>query len=261
MTRSILSLIHQDNPMNQQPAFRILFFFLLAIAPGIKAQYTTLDLTYGNTVFQKDFMGQLNTVHQYKHGRPLQYIGLGFSGTETNDKVTLSGNFIMAQYLPQLFRVNDSITGNISGSFFGLTAGIDCFPKVKAFDFIFSGGLNLGRMKLVQQDKRFFEYRGNTLHRKNMLICPKIGAMTKIYLGKFCITLNAEYMYDLSGPRWKEKLLSVGKPHSVPVGGFNQSGFSFSIGLGWVTPMYSSNGFRSASEEPWIGEPEPDEEW
>lgn len=246
--------------MNQQPTFRILFFCLLTIAPGVSAQYTTLDLTYGNTVFQKDFMSQLTTFDNYRHGRPMQYIGIGFSGTETNDKVTLSGNFIMAQYLPQRFRVNDSITGNISGSFFGLTAGIDCFPKVKAFDLIFSGGLNLGRMKLVQQDLNYFNYRGNTLHRKNMLICPKIGAMTKIYLGHFCITLNSEYMYDVSGPRWKEKLLAVGKPQSVPVAGFNQSGFQFSIGLGWVVPMYSSNGFHPPSEEPWIYAPEPEEE-
>jgi hypothetical protein len=253
--------------MNRQPAFRILFFCLLAIAPGVRAQYTSIDITYGNTVFRKDFGGQLNCLDHYTHGRPMQYLGIMFSGTATVNKVAnVSGNFIMAQYLPQQFQVNNSVTGNISGSFFGLSGGIDCFPKVKAFDLIFSGGLNLGRMKLVQQELNYFNYRGNTLHRKNMLISPKIGAMTKIYLGHFCLTLNGEYAYDISGSRWKEKLLSFGKPHSVPVAGFNQSGFYFSIGLGFMIPIDSSgHNFYSSDFKPLPGHDEPspeeEEEW
>jgi len=30
---------------------------------------------------------------------------------------------------------------------------------------------------------------------------------------------------------------SAGKPHSVPVSGFNQTGISFSVGLGFITPV------------------------
>jgi hypothetical protein len=252
--------------MSKQLAFRILFLFLV-FAPGTKAQYTSIDLTYGNTVFQKDFGGQLNTVNNYRHGRPMQYLGLMIGGMYTNGKKTRSSNFIMAQYLPQRFQLNDSVTGTISGSLFGLAFGFDCFPKTRAFDLFFSGGLNIGRLKLVQEQLSYFDYRRNTLHRKNMFISPKIGVMTKVFIWEFCITLNAEYNYDISGPRWHEKLLSVGKPRSVAVPGFNQSGFQFSIGLGYLVPMGSNgaSGFHSAYR-PWVEGPaeeveDEDEEW
>jgi hypothetical protein len=221
--------------------------FLLLIAGKSNAQYTSLDLTYGNAVFNKDFLGQLNTTNHYKHGRPMQYMGLMLSGTMTKGSTNLSGNFIAAQYLPQQFYVNDSLKGNISGSLFGLTAGADVFPKVKAFDLILSGGMNLGRMKLVQEQLNYFSFRENNLHLKNMMISPKFGLMAKMYIGgRFSITLNTEYAYDISGSKWREKLLAAGKPRSASVDGFNQSGINCSIGVGWVVPVYTSAGAHSA---------------
>jgi hypothetical protein len=168
----------------------------------------------------------------------MQYVGLGASGMfHVDRKFKLSGNFYGAKYLPQAFRVNDSVSGVITGSIFGVSAGFDCFPNAKAIDIIFSGGLNVGKMKIIQDHMHFLEYRDNDLHRKNMFICPKAGVMTKFYLSKFCITLNAEIVYDISNSRWKEKLLAVGKPSSAPIAGFNQTGVNFSIALGWNTPM------------------------
>jgi len=230
----------------RRSTFRMLICLLLLFAKNAEAQYTSVDLTYGNTIFTRDFLGQLNTTASYKHGRPMQYAGLMISGMQTNGRINISGNFIMAQYLPQQFYVNDSLQGNISGCFFGLTAGADLFPKVKSFDLIFSGGLNLGRMKLVQKEFNYFQHRDNILHRKNMLISPKFGVMAKVFIWhRFSITLNAEYAYDISGPRWQEKILAVGKPHSVSVPNFNQSGFYCSVGIGFNVPFFSSSGMHT----------------
>lgn len=214
-------------------------------------QYTTSELVYGTTLFRKDFGGQLNTLDQYNAGRPIQYVGLGISGRFMLDnKWPFFGGFLAAKYLPQAFRVSDSVSGVITGSIFGMTAGFDCFPKVKRLDVIVSGGLNLGRLKLIRDHWNFLDYRGNELHRKNMLICPKASVMTKYYIRQFCLTLSAEYQYDISNSRWKEKILATGKPSSVPVAGFNQTGLNLSIGLGWIIPMGSSSGWRSEGYEP-----------
>lgn len=170
----------------------------------------------------------------------MQYVGLGISGRFMLDnKWPYFGGFLFAKYLPQAFRVNDSVSGVITGSTFGASAGFDCFPKAKKLDVIFSGGLNIGRLKVIQDHWHFLEYRDNDLHRKNMFICPKVSLMTKYYIRRFCLTLAAEYQYDISNSRWKEKLLATGKPSSVPVAGFNQTALNFSVGLGWLIPVGS----------------------
>ncbi len=243
------------------------FFFLIGGIPSLQAQYTTFDIVYGNNIYQRNFGGQLNTIDQYRFGRPIQYMGISCSGMVKTDRGhDLSGNLSWAKYLPQVFQINDSVNGKLTGFTIGLTAGKDLFPKAKAFDFILSGGLNLGKMKLIQEQFHYLEYKNNSLHLKNMLICPKISLMTKVYLGKFCISLNAEYMYDISSTSWKEKLLALGKPRSVEVAGFRQTGYSLSLHLGWNLPLGGSNFTTSAnyiepSKRVPYEEEEEDEEW
>jgi len=241
-----------------------LLLFLFGGKVVIHGQYTTTDLIYGNTIYQRNLGGQLNTFDQYTFGRPIQYLGMGFSGmVKVDRRYDLSGTFQWVKYLPQVFRINDSLNGKLTGFTIGLTAGHDFFPRAKAIDFILSGGLNLGKMKLIQEQFHYLAYTNNTLHLKNMLICPKVSVMTKFYLRSFCITFNAEYMYDISSTTWKEKLLSLGKPHSVAVAGFRQTGYSLSVHVGWSVPMSSNNTTTTAySPDPNAAEPiEEDEEW
>jgi hypothetical protein len=200
--------------------------FLFVFSAEANAQQSSVDLLYGNMLYQKDFLGQLNTLDNYKQSRPMQYLGIGTSGGfRVNRKWEFSGNMFAAQYLPQRFHANDSVTGKISGSLFGVTVGYDVFRKAKAIDLIFGGGLNLGRLKLVQNDY---------LHWKNMLITPKLSVIAKVYIGKFSLFAGAEYGYDISGSDWKEKRLASKRHASVPVPAFNQSGFNLSVGLCWI---------------------------
>jgi hypothetical protein len=199
---------------------------------------TSLDLTYGNYLFRKPFDPQLNGSDHFKAGVPIQSLSLGVSGAFlVNGKWRCAGHMLGAKFLPQDFRVNDSISGVITGCLYTLSLGYDIFPRSRSFDFIFSGGLNLGRTKLIKEKLDFLERYDNTLHVKNMFISPKASMMVKLYVSKFCLTLNAEYAYDISGSDWKEKLLARHKPASVSVPGFNQTGLNVSIGIGWSIPF------------------------
>lgn len=216
----------------------VIALLITTLSLTTQAQNSSFDLVYGNILYRKDLGQQLNTIKDHTFGEPVQYIGIATSGAFlVNKKHNISGSLLAAKYLPQSFQINDSVTGKLSGSVYGLTAGFDCFPKTEWCDIIVSGGLNLGRMKLVQQKWDYLRYKDNSLHLKNMLICPKVSLMTKIYLKKFCLTFTGEYAYDISGSRWKEKTLSLGKPKSLTVPGFNQSGLYLSVGIGYYAPL------------------------
>lgn len=75
-----------------------------------------------------------------------------------------------------------------------------------------------------------------------MFLCPKAGVMLKIFAGRFCLSATAEYMFDISGPDWKEKILAIGKPGSVKLPEFKQSGWYLGVSLGYMTNFASSNG-------------------
>lgn len=226
----------KHSPAIGHPFFTALIIIILSLTT--QAQQSSFDLVYGNVLYRKNLEQQLNTISDYQPGKPLQYAGVSVSGAALlNKKHTIFGNFLAAKYLPQSFQINDSVSGKLSGSVFGLTAGFDCFPKTEWFDVIVSGGLNLGRMKLVQQKWDYLRYKDNNLHLKNMLICPKVSLMTKVYFKKLCLTFAGEYAYDISGSRWNEKTLSLGKPESLTVPGFNQTGLYLSVGIGYFAPL------------------------
>jgi hypothetical protein len=193
----------------------------LIVSSQVNAQ---VDVIYGNTLYQKDFLGQLNTMKAHKYGRPMQFVGVAGTNLMANKKKNVHWNFVGAKYLSQNFQVNDSVSGKISGSLFGFAAGRDLFAKVDAFDFHIGGGLNFGRLKLVGND---------LLHLKNMFISPKLSVLVKVRIGKLCLSAGAEYAYDISGSDWKEKIFPTGKRSTVAVSGFNQSGMNFTVGLGW----------------------------
>lgn len=141
-------------------------------------------------------------------------------------------NIQIVQFIPSSFSVNDSISGTLSGSSFNFAFGYDVFGKSDFFDLLFSGGINLGRMKLIQNNLDFLRNSTNTLHLKNMFISPKAQVMMKFSFKTVNLTFCADYLYDVSGSDWKEKLLARHKPASAAVTAFNQTGLSFSVCLG-----------------------------
>jgi hypothetical protein len=235
------------------PPFIVCTFFLLASTAN--AQRTTAEVVYGNHLFDQSFVradnqsfGTVNTMDAFESGKPIQSLGVGLSGMfRVNQTWKFSGHFLGAKFLPQAFPVNDCVSGKISGCLYAGTIGYDLFPKKKMIDVIFSGGLNLGRTKLAQSN--FLEKPGNVLHVKNMFISPKASFMVKLYLGKFCLSANAEYAYDISGSDWKEKLLARNKPASVPVPGFNQTSFNFSAGIGYAIPIGGRSNYSNVYDE------------
>jgi hypothetical protein len=205
-------------------AYRTLAVFLLAFSFGTQAQKGSALLMYGNTIFRKDLLGQLNSKDNYSFGRPMQFAGVSL--TEQVLIKTLGvfpSNVLAAHYLPQEFKVNDSVTGNISGSMFGVSLGYDFFKKSEVVGLTFSAGLNIGRLKLV--DNQY-------LHLKNGMFTPKLSVTLSVHVRKLCLAFNAEYVYDVSNSDWKEKSRASKRSASVPVPGLNQSGFNFSVGLG-----------------------------
>lgn len=236
------------------PPILAVAFFLLALSA--RAQRTSLTLSYGNYLFEKGFprtdgqqMSAVNTKDAFTIGHPIQSVGLFANGMfRIDQRWKISGHFGGAKFLPQQFTVNDSVSGKISGCLYTVSAGYDLFPKIKAIDLIFSGGLNLGRTKLVQEKFDFLEKSGNNLHVKNMFISPKASCMLQVFVGKFVLNLNAEYAYDISGSNWKEKLLARHKPESVDVPDFSQTGLAFSVGLGWNVPMGSKSNYSNVIE-------------
>lgn len=194
-------------------------------------QRSTIALTYGAHLYENSLLEQVNTIDSFQIGRPVQYIGLSCNGHFIiSRKGNFTGHFIVGKYLPQQISLNDSTNAKLSGSTFGFASGFDCFKKAENIDFILSGGLNFGRMKLTQATNAVTGEKVD-LSVKNMFISPKASAMLILYIKKISLSFNAEYDYDISASGWKRKLLG-GQESSLSVPGYNQSGLGFSVALG-----------------------------
>lgn len=218
---------------------------LLFPVTEVYAQNESLTLTYGNVLYRKNFGDQLNTLSDYTQGNPLEYVGFIYTGILkiNRKKRDYPASFSALKYLPRTFQVNDSVSAKLTGSVYGFSIGFDCFPKSDMFDFVFSGGLNLGRMKLVQQHWDYLKYKDNSMHLKNMLVCPKLMVYSIVHIKRFNISFTGEYAYDISGSKWKEKTLALGKPRSSTVPGFNQSALYVSVGIGYYLPVGSRSNY------------------
>lgn len=214
----------------------LIILSLLVVAESVSAQRPATGIVYGNLIYRKNLLGQLNTFDSYSFNRPMQFIGFQSDripiGARSSTDETHFTNVQFVQFISSAFTVSDSVSGTLSGSSFNFTVGYDVFRKSDFFDLMFSGGVNLGRMKLIQDDLDFLDKNNNRLHLKNMFICPKAQVMLKCSFNKLNLSICSEYQLDVSGSTWKEKLFARHKPESVDVPSFNQSGLMFSVSLG-----------------------------
>ncbi|HLP56972.1 MAG TPA: hypothetical protein VK151_18180 [Fluviicola sp.] len=211
----------------------VLTFLSAFISLTVSSQRSTLTVTYGNQLYDKPLLGQVNTLDSFQFGMPVQYVGFGANGHFVmNDKVNFGGHMIVAKYLTKYVDVNDSTIAKLSGSSFGFGYGFDCLSMAENIDFILSVGANIGRMKITQAVN---PYTGEKigLSVKNMFISPKASAMLILYVGNTSLSLNAEYAYDVSATGWKSKIF--GRDESgIAVPAFQQSGLGFSVALGYA---------------------------
>lgn len=209
-----------------------------------------LAISYGQMAFKSDFLTQLRTIDAYNFSKPIHLVGIAANGDIIiNRKGKSSGHFLLEQVVPQKFNVNDTVSGKLSGMLFGCGLGWDLFPKNEHFDFILDGGIQIGRLKVRQADFNQFKRSSNNLHLKNMFISPKLSTIVKVNFDKFGFFVQADYAYDVSDPRWKEKILAYGKPDSVPLPDFWQGGLLFHVGIVSNLQWYSSLNDNNPTEE------------
>lgn len=216
-----------------QPPLIVGALALLFLPKSGWSQGGTPALSYGQMAFKDDFLNQLRTIDAYDFGQPVQLLGIASNGDYliNRGEAKTCGHFMWEQIIPQKFQVNDSVSGKLSGMLFGCGVGWDLFPKNERFDFICNAGIQIGRLKVRQSNFRQYKSTNNNLHLKNMFISPKLTAIVKVNFDNFGLFAQVDYAYDVSDPRWKEKLLAIDKPASVALPDFRQTGLLLHIGI------------------------------
>lgn len=214
----------------------LLLFTILQCPFQGHSQNGAIMLGYASAFYKDDFLGQLNTLNKAAAGNPVQEIFYGIHGqVESEKKQLFYEQVTIGQYLSQSFSVNDSVTGRVSGWNLGMGFGMDFIRSTDKIDWIFGIGANMGRMKLVQS--RSLQKEGNILHLTNAFFSPKGFSTLIFFFDKgFSLSAQGEYMFDVTASRWREKWLSFGKPDSVPVPGFRQSGLRLFLTVGYSFP-------------------------
>jgi len=92
----------------------------------------------------------------------------------------------------------------------------------KHLSLMLTEGFNLGRLKLVNQEKQ---------KMKNMIIAPFVGLVTRLSISKFSLFAIAQYDYDISSKMWKKQWFHKGQDIHIP--GIRQSGLTLSTGVGY----------------------------
>ena len=180
----------------------------------------TLD--YGQKFFNDDFNGNLKSINNIESNRlSIETISISvMSSVHFAARMKTIGYFRFSYVLPKRVMI-DSVSQNIRG--FNLTMpllGQRLIDK-KYFGMFLFQGVQFGRLKLVDESNR---------KMKNMTIAPYVGLMSKINFSKYCLSLSAQYDYDVSSTKWKKQWFHKGQ--DVSFDGLRQSGLTFSVGIG-----------------------------
>lgn len=184
---------------------------------------TSFDLIYGVKTYQFDLDKQFSTFDHFSFKLPVQLAGIGYSGALTvNREYTMYGQLSYCQVMPQPVRINDSLSGQVTGFIFsGYFWGKNL--DLNRFNTFISLGFNTGRLRF---------YENELLRQKNPFFSPKISVQPRIAIGNhLVISVRADYEYDISKPGWRRTLLAGGpKTH---INGLRQSGLTLLFCLGW----------------------------
>lgn len=202
------------------------------------ASYRThdaLDALYGvKALSHRTLNGKLNSFDNFKFGKPLQQLGIGMSGPWAIGRMYSSGAyFSFSLFVPQHLQVNDSIPGLISGFNFGWSLTVyDFLERTQRWNLFVLAGFNTGGIRLS----------GNGyINQKNPYFAPKLVLNPRVALGRFSLSLIAEYDVDISNKNWKSKWTS--RHEKIPLSKTSISGLTLLAGAEyqWFQPKTSKH--------------------
>jgi len=181
-----------------------------------------LTFGYGQKFFHDDFNGSLKSINAIEsNSLPIQTISFSLL-TDINISPSLKfPSYLRFTYvIPEEVEI-DSVSQTLRGFNFNFPLFGHRIVDQKIFGLFISEGIQVGRLKLVDDDNR---------KMKNMIIAPYVGLVTKFNFSKITITALAQYEFDISSTIWKKQWFHKGQ--DVQFNGLRQSGLTFSVGIG-----------------------------
>jgi hypothetical protein len=184
-----------------------------------------LELFFGKKYVQQSFYNQLGTLAKPDLVSPLNCVGLGGSGDFILTRGgSYSGHFFLVYIVPQPIKIDSIEGGKISGCIFSASLfGWELLKNQKHVHCIVSGGINLGRLRILGSDM---------LHQKNAQFAPMAALQPYFYIGKMKLGLNLQYDYDVSKTRWKRTWFAP-KQYQHSIAPLRQTGASAFFCVGW----------------------------
>ncbi|MBS1635781.1 MAG: hypothetical protein JST26_07635 [Bacteroidetes bacterium] len=220
--------------------FFLLFIFITILCraqdpnkfwQGWNSEYGSIDIHGG--VYMPD-LGPMNRYFRDKRistlPAALNTIGGGVkSKIQTNFPAFHECHTSFQYFIPTNIQ-SDSLRFSLSGFNAGFDFGKDLLYKSKKLDLLVCIGFKGGRLKLMREDQLSHAKSYYT----NPYLAPLILIEPKAILGPLCISLKAEYLFDISKTGWKHK--SKNMP-DIPYSRF--TGALLQLSLGYAIPYES----------------------
>jgi len=201
----------------------LLIFIIKFSSPGFSQLYDfPVSVLYGTKTLQNShFNKQLNSFSNYQFKNAISFVGVLVSeNIAYGPRGYAKPNIYYGQIIPQLIKLNDTVSNNLTGFQFGLTV-IGFGRRMKNFAFDITPGFNTGRIKLV----------GEESSQKNPFFSPKIAFKPTFYVSRFFLSFIFEYEYDVSKASWKK--LGSGSSEVILLDKVSQTGLSVLVNLGF----------------------------
>lgn len=182
----------------------------------------SLDIYYGYRLYSKNLYDQLNDKKNFDHTKPVNIVGIGYSGYDHYDrakKIVLGWN--LCTIIPSQIYIQDSLRSRIQGFVFGASFGYSIATPRKKLSITPALGFNTGRTVVTQNA---------VISQKNPFFSPKISIQPKIIIKRFAISCILESDYDITNPKWNGTFFNPKEKHLLQP--FQQSCYTvlFSIG-------------------------------
>lgn len=194
---------------------------------------SSFDLYFGSKVFNSSFYNLFNTIDHIRLFSPIYEVGLGFSarmvvgsGSRYDAGIPHDGHWTYHTIIPIQISINDSINSKLTGSTISFSFGKDLCYLINNFDFVISGGIDLGRLMLSNSNYKYM---------KNPFFNPTISVQPKVKIKHFVISLRVDAWNDISNARWKQALVTrFSDRQTYDLTNYRQSGMRFLVGIGYT---------------------------
>lgn len=185
--------------------------------------FETFVFSYEQKIFQTNFDQQVKTFDQYSMGAPANYISITSYEPIVIGKKGLFPDYSSLSFMiPSIITINDSIQEKMNGYSCKLTLLGKYIVRKKSVHCFATGGLEFGRTKITNDKNEKL---------KNPFFAPYAGLVVRASIAKFSIFASAIYDYDVSKLGWKTVGNSI--PQAITVDDFNQTGFTFAVGVNY----------------------------